>query len=257
MKNFYEKDREEDKYVHISRSRPHVYPAHYHQNLELLIVKNGFYSITVNGKELEVSDGMIAVIDSYDVHEYKRGGSTDDCVLVIPLRYLGRFNSERNNKSLAKNLVKSKQLCEDLLRIIDGFMDSDSEYIQDSAIQMILALISEKLVYSEERERGDSTLVRKILSYIQDNYRNEISRQSISTSLGYTEAHISRVFHRFLGRGITSYINSLRYEYIEEQRRLGDRRTLSELIYEAGFGSAQSYYRFKQMLEREAEKIKQ
>ncbi|MBQ8308818.1 MAG: helix-turn-helix transcriptional regulator [Clostridia bacterium] len=87
--------------------------------------------------------------------------------------------------------------------------------------------------------------IRSILAYIQQNYRAEISRKSIARALGYTEAHISRVFHRYLGVGLAEYINGLRLAYVKKLRANGDTRTTIELIYEAGFNSQQTYYRVK------------
>lgn len=113
------------------------------------------------------------------------------------------------------------------------------------ATELFLALLSEGATFVERKERGDEALVRKILLYIQAHYRDEVSRGVLAKALGYTEAHISRVFHRYISKGIAEYINELRLEYIRQRRKAGDKRTELALLYEAGFNSQQTYYRAK------------
>lgn len=44
--------------------------------------------------------------------------------------------------------------------------------------------------------------------------------------------------------GISKYVNNLRLEYVEMNKKLSD-KTLNELIFEAGFNSERTYFRAK------------
>ncbi len=250
MKDFYERRREENAHIHCSRSRPHTYPAHFHQNLELYIIRSGEYTLDVNGEKIVLSAPSLAVIDSYEVHTYIGGTEgADDCTVVIPYRYLERFNLDRGNRAIAERVLSGGELVDRLLSIIDGYIIPDeSEAIVDAGVALLLAVLLSHLRLSDKSERGESALIRRVLRYIQENYRSDVSRGKIAAALGYAEAHISRVFHRYMRRGISDYVAALRLAYVEERRRAGDGRTLTELVFDAGFGSMESYYRNKRRL---------
>ena len=109
----------------------------------------------------------------------------------------------------------------------------------------MLSVLAERIEWTEEGMKGEVELVREILSYLHENYRCNIRRSDIAHTLGYTEAHISRVFHSYLSMGIPEYVSKLRLEHLENARRNGDNRSLSVRISEAGFQSQQTYYRCK------------
>lgn len=243
---FYEKDREDDNRVHTSRSRPHGYPSHFHANLELFILKSGNYTLTINGIKYDIGAGDIAVCDCYDIHDYKCIEQGDDCVIVIPFRLLDKYNHKRKNMGLSSNVIHDEHLASKLVEIIDSYIiKEDNDDIIESATMLLLSILEESLEYSSSGRYGDFELIHKILSYIQENYTKDISRSSISEALGYTEAHVSRVFHRYMGIGIPRYINGLRFDHVKYLRRSGDKRSDIELIYESGFKSEQTYYRYK------------
>ena len=66
----------------------------------------------------------------------------------------------------------------------------------------------------------------------------------MAKALGYTEAHISRTFHRYLGIGIPEYLNGLRLEYIAKQLENGSDQTIENLIYKAfsGYINTQKFF---------------
>ena len=243
---FYEKSREDNTRIHISRSNPHSYPAHFHQNLEIFILKSGKYSLTINAKTYNLDSGDIAVCDCYDIHEYKEIEQGDDCVIIIPSRLLDKFNYSRSNMRIANNVIHSEETVLRLLEIADKYIcNENNAAITDSAAQLLLEILKEKLSFSDTQERGETDLIRKILTYTQNNFKSDITRNTIADALGYTEAHISRVFHKYMGIGIRRHINNLRLDYVNALRKAGDKRSEIELIYEAGFGSEQTYYRHK------------
>ena len=77
---------------------------------------------------------------------------------------------------------------------------------------------------------------------------NNITVKEIAKNLGYTESHISRIFHQYIGYTIPHYTNILRLSYIEKNLKKKE-GSLTQLIMESGFKSLQSYYRNKKLFE--------
>ena len=194
MQDFYESRRDVNAAVHCKRSAPHTFPAHFHQSLELYIIKNGSYTLDINGEKIVASGPAVAIIDSYEVHTYFEGtDGADDCTVIIPYRYLDRFMRERAGRAISERVIKDSALVDRLLAIIDEYiLPKESEAIVDAGVALILAVLSPSLTLTEKGERGESALLGRVLRYIQENYRADISRYKIAAALGYTEAHISR-----------------------------------------------------------------
>lgn len=244
MKGFYERHRDELEHTHKKRSGSHLYPSHFHQNAEIFILLCGEYNIMVNGEKRELYSGDILFIDSYDIHEYPDERECDNCVIILPYRLMSHFNRLRANRIPTTSVIHSPQLAEELIYIIDTFLDdARPDAVRDDAANLILSLIYSKMEFEGCEYRSEASLMRKILFYIQDNYRTDISRDSIAHALGYTAEHISRVFNKHLSRTLNDYINSLRLTYIEYRLSEADAPSLTKLIYEAGFNSEQTYYR--------------
>lgn len=245
MKSFYEKSREDDKRLHIQRNTRHTFAAHFHGNLEVFVVRRGRYHVRVNENEYELTDGQVAVVDSYDIHAYTQLDETgDDCVLIIPYDYLHAFTQRRKSLRINTPVIADEALVSELLEIVDKYLLKESgSWRKEAAIELFLATLFERLEWTEARAKDEGALVRRILAYVHGHYRDEVARGDIARALGYTEAYVSRVFHRYVDKSISEYVNGLRLEYIERRRKEGDPRTTIELIYDAGFKSQQTYYR--------------
>lgn len=222
------------------------FPAHFHQNLEIFLLRKGKYTLQINDKRQEVESGSVVIIDSYDVHSYgiPQSEEQNDCVILIPFKFLRSFQAKRRNKQLVEHVLQNEELCDSLFEIAERyFVPTISESVLEAAVDLFLSVLYEHLEFCERKEKDESVLVRNILTFIHENYRKDVSRKTIAKALGYTEAHISRVFHRYLHTSVSNYVNTLRLEYIDRQRRAGDDRTTLDLLYEAGFKSQQTYYR--------------
>ncbi|MBQ8583374.1 MAG: helix-turn-helix domain-containing protein [Clostridia bacterium] len=245
MNEFYEKHRDDSDSLMIRRNGSHIFPAHFHRSPEILLVNKGGYRITVSGAEYEVRGGSVAVIDSFEVHSYDARLSDreiDDCVIIFPYKHLSRLQSYGGKKKIKHPVIYDSELCSSLLLLADTHIKG-SGLISDAAADLFFTLLDSRLEYTEAGRSGEGNLVRAILAYIQDNFKGDVSRRQISTALGYSEEHISRVFHAYLGKGLSDYVNTLRLSYIDKCLASGDGRAMTELIYEAGFCSQQTYYR--------------
>jgi AraC-like DNA-binding protein len=115
---------------------------------------------------------------------------------------------------------------------------------------LICSLLKEHLAFSTETEKDDVDLLKKILTFIYENYQGDVSRKTIAKTLGYTEGYISHVFHRYLKISISSFSNVLRLKHVDDMIKNGDNRPISTLLYQAGFKSEQTYYRVKANFKR-------
>ena len=249
MNSYYEKHREDSPELMVQRNSSHVFPAHFHRNVEVYVLEKGEYQLSVNNKTYCLADGQIAFVDSYDVHEYHGSLSEEksDCVLIFPYEYFGGFNANRRALRVANPIINDRELCSKILEITDKFLcGGESERVKRSASELILTMLFEKLEFTQEKKRDDVALARNILIFLQDNFKGDVSRKALAQEFGYTESHLSRIFHRFLRTGIADYVNGLRLSYVEQMIEKGDDRKILEIIYEAGFNSPQTYYRYKQ-----------
>ena len=252
MKSFFEKWRDEESTLNVNRNHNHSFPAHFHSNLEIFIVKKGRYRLWINDNEWELTDGCIAVVDSFQIHSYQKAdenGEVDDCVVIVPYRALGGFSAKRKGLKLACPVLRDSELCDKLLFITDAYMRECTGDIAEAAIDLFLAILFERLQFVAQEGRDESALVRQILTYLQEHFQGDVSRAAIAKALGYSQEHISHVFHRYTGKSLIDYVNGLRFSYMEQLCKRGDKRTTTELIFEAGFKSQRTYYRQKKKWE--------
>lgn len=228
-----------------------LFPPHFHRNLEIVLAKRGSYEILINGRMYKSEGNAVIVIDSFDLHEYTKrdpdqSGALENRIVVIPYSYVRSFREVRRGRSIADPLICDAELTQRLIALTESYIaPKGSEAVRKSAAELMLSVLAEHIEWTKEAVKGEVELVREILSYIHENYRSNIRRSDIARMLGYTEAHISRVFHSFLSMGIPEYIAKLRLDHVENARQNGDKRSLSALIFEAGFQSQQTYYRCK------------
>ena len=200
-----------------------------------------------NGERAEIEDGCIAVVDSFQIHAYEQLGEVgEDCVLIVPYAYLEKFNLFRQGGKIENFFLRDMELCDTLLNIVNAYLVPPfGENVRQAGVDLLLSILAEKLTFSKEKRGNEEELICNVLSYIHAHFQDKISREKIAKEFGYAPEHISRVFHRYVGKTLSEYINGLRLDYVESQRKNGDKRTEIELLYEAGFQSQQTYYRQK------------
>ena len=247
---FYEKNRD-DGVLFINTAQDVSFPPHFHLSIEVVLLKKGAYTMTVNGKEYVLQGSSVAIADSFDVHAYKKIQShtrADAYVLLIPYSYFARLDKWREGKQIECHVLQNEKLCNQLFDLVNAYLppsNAQSEQVQRATIELILSILYEHLTFTPRKANSEVGLVREILVYLQENYRTKVTRASLARALGYTPEHLSRVFHRYVKKSFSQYVNGLRLEYVEEKRREGDTRTELALLYEAGFNSWQTYYRVK------------
>lgn len=249
MKGFYERHMEELKTVRVNKGKNFLFPPHFHQSLEIFFVRKGEYVLSKNGERFLAKQGAIVFFDSFDVHSYdEEEENGEGTVLILPPSYLDSFSAWRGKKRIENPVLYDEALFEKLLKITDELFDYPNESVKKASAELFLAFLEEKLSLSEPNKRKDYSLFRQILDYAQRHFQEDINLSAVANALGYTPTYVSRIFHKFAKVGFPEYVNGLRLDFIE--RNLPTGKQISDLVFEAGFKSAQTYYRQKNNAEK-------
>ncbi len=224
------------------------YRAHFHQNIEICVLISGERHISIGERQILAKAPSVIFVDSFVVHSYGKGEG-NHYAFVIPNEMLAEFNQMRRARIFAEEYIQSEELVQDFVKIQNDYLQNkayDGDYHLFVAANLILLHILKYVPLVESREENDSDLINRILTYIQHSYRENITLKSVARELGYAEGHLSRVFHQYVNESFPSYVNRLRLEYVKN--RLDSGENITNLIFDAGFRNAQTYYRAKKQL---------
>lgn len=243
MKAFYELYRDTENEIITSNRTDYSFPPHFHASIEIFILLNGEYNITIDDKAYKANEKSIVIADSFTIHSYTKisDAPSESMLMLIPSVYLAEFNAYKNGKSLKSAMVSDKTLVDEILVLIDFIKRHESIAVKQEYINVILLLLSEYLGLIDAPSQKNAATIREVLSYIDNNFRQNITLESIAKHFGYSGCHLSRIFHSYFSMSISRYINNLRIQYVETNKSSDVK--LLPLIYDAGFSSPQTYYR--------------
>jgi AraC-like DNA-binding protein len=246
--NLYEQNRSGNSGFEVRKNNDLTFEPHFHQNIEIAVILSGSSEVMVNGESFTVQAGSVVVVDNFLVHSYSNGAPQENNLFILPYDMLGEFNRIRKGKVFKKVHITDLQFAKRLSLIADDYLSKESsEYKKLSAINLIMALIVERFELVEGVSGSESGLIHKILTLTQEKFKESISLKTLSKELGYAEGHLSRVFHQYFKESFPHYVNGLRLSYIEKEGKKGE-KSITELIFEAGFNSFQTYYRYKKQI---------
>ncbi|WP_252225880.1 helix-turn-helix domain-containing protein [Caldicoprobacter algeriensis] len=115
--------------------------------------------------------------------------------------------------------------------------------IETWLVKMYKAIID----FLEAYERQENETVKKIVDFIEKNYKKDIGIQEVADFVGLSYSHVRKVFKNRIGENIVEFINKLR---MEEAKKLllNSELSVKEIASTVGYNSDQTFARiFKKM----------
>lgn len=134
-------------------------------------------------------------------------------------------------------------------RLIEaGKQKSRQKYLMMEAImtELFCSLICEEATLSPQTGSGSKTIMQ-ILSYISENY-NHLTMPELCTAVGYSKAHICRLFDSKLGKNFTDILTEIRIGHAKSYL-LNTDLSVKEISFAVGYKSVEYFQRlFKKKL---------
>ena len=227
---------------------------HYHDELELIIVYEGDFAITVDGEEHLAVGGDVVFVGSGVPHSTRY--LTPSRTGLIQFRENDFFNSQITK--IIKYSVKFNNLSESKVRIIKNaelfsaldrlLLESDKkenafEIFIRSEVYKILGLLYRDGILLDTERFFESKEIQKILpalEYVNQNYSDNLALDEISSLLGFEPSYFCRIFKSATGATFTEYLNFVRI--CKAEKMLSDSsKSILEISEAVGFSSL-SYF---------------
>ena len=248
-------------YQKLSEYESGSFMWHWHPEIEITYVQKGTMCYKVNHIVYHLKEGDIVFNNSGALHSGTMENQKD-CA-YIPVTFdsrliYGFFQSTVNSKYVDPVIQDSmlpaicidqsepwhKPFREYLLRIIDLDEKKPDFYELDITIclQSIWRLLLEHITYEPQASRENSLeydRIKKILSYIEENYQNKITLNDIAGHIHLCESECTRLFKRHMNTTLFAFLQEYRIERSLEF--LQDDQPVSAVADKAGF-SDHNYY---------------
>lgn len=248
-------------YQKLSEYESGSFMWHWHPEIEITYVQKGTMCYKVNHMVYHLKEVDIVFNNSGALHSGTMENQKD-CA-YIPVTFdsrliYGFFQSTVNSKYVDPVIQDSmlpaicidqsepwhKPFREYLLRIIDLDEKKPDFYELDITIclQSMWRLLLEHITYEPQASRENSLeydRIKKILSYIEENYQNKITLNDIAGHIHLCESECTRLFKRHMNTTLFAFLQEYRIERSLEF--LQDDQPVSAVADKAGF-SDPNYY---------------
>lgn len=127
--------------------------------------------------------------------------------------------------------------------------DDGSEIAMNMRLHEILHLLERGGKPEGENDDRSGQRIQAAIDYIQQNYKEEISRETVAAMTGFHPRFFSLLFRKETGFGFSEYLTNLRINKAKEQLLLSRGRTLNDIAREVGYSSGLYLSRkFKQVV---------
>lgn len=215
----------------------------FHSQVELYIVDEGEMDITVNSYRKILKANQMCVVSSFDAHCYSTPKNSKSRVLIIPTYLCNEFMDNLKNQKISSPFICNESVVKEIKSYIVKLNDcKDNEIKKHGFIYVILGTVLENINLEPSSESLDSKLSTKLLTYVNNNFREDINLKTIASKFGYNQSYISRYFKSCFNVGFNQYLTTLRLKNALMLMHENEFK-LTYCALESGFNSIRTFYR--------------
>jgi AraC-like DNA-binding protein len=258
-----------------STRHPQEIHSHHHRELELNVIVRGSIAYVVDGRRFTFFPRTLIWLFPQQEHQLvDRSANAQFYVAVFKPSLVKRSCRSELNQDLKRNFHES---------VLNTLLDPESfELIRNTMASLMLGSLDADILNKEagfgpasdfcfehrdpdalnaglsylmlmcwrSQLKGKATnvpvvlhpVIRRALKYLSKDER-EGSLDELARECGASKSYLSRKFHEQIGVPLNRYRNSLRLSRFFQHYREDERKTITEAVYAAGFGSYAQFYK--------------
>ena len=218
------------------------FPSHFHNQLEVTFRFFGEQKIRVGEETFFLKAGEAAIVFPNTPHEYFKTNDKPAKIVSVMCntKLLSEMFPDITTKYPINPRISAENVSHNVKIAFEGIASTT-----DSA-QMLgwayIALSDLMKTLEFKPAEGNPELPAKIISYIDENFKEPLTINYIAKEFGYNPSYIAHLFCDQLKIPFRTYLGAVRAEYAASQIRT-TQKSLTEIAYESGCNSLNTFCR--------------
>lgn len=216
---------------------------HFHSQLELILIEKGEVEVLINGKRKLLAAPSAAIATSYQPHGFLSRGECLASIIFIPTHLCEDFIAATENRAASTPFIEDGETVSIIDFCFKKLRSAGLNKIEEIGyLNVMLGSILNTLTFDKISEPLDSSLTSRLLFYISENYKNDLTAESIAAHFGYSKDYVSKCFRSALKVSISEYLTTVRLKNALLLMQDG-KMNIIDCALESGFNSTRTFYR--------------
>lgn len=215
---------------------------HYHNLFEIYFLEEGSCQYFIDNDTYDVEAGDIVLIPEGIIHKtvYRDSDAKRRLIYCAPIyiptsviQYLPNMIYIYRNKRVTNEVLE-------ILNAIEKEYSSPDEF-SESVILSYMHMLFFLLARNHDTEaphRSGSAYTTQTIAYIKETYGEDLTLPDLASRCAVTPEHLSRIFKRDTGFGISEYISIIRLQQAQIFLRSESALSVAEIADKCGFSDS-------------------
>lgn len=219
-------------------------------NIKICLVKKGSALWQMEERLVSVKEGDVVILNNHVKRVFKEVAEHIGIEILIvefePQLFMNPFYEVLYGKNVREHNVISGH--DDMIRLLQEIESEAQKKLSYSRILIgaklveVLTLMMRHFGISEKSNVKMGSDMYRILEYIDEHYRNDISQQQVAEFVNMSTTGFSRYFTKCMGIGFAGYIMQKKIQFAIHLLETSD-KTVLEIALECGFNNKSSFYK--------------
>ena len=229
---------EKKKSVHV--------PPHLHEAIEMVYVTEGTLELGVGPELYHMEAGDFAIVFPNVIHHYQvfQAGKNKGIYVFVEPTLFPAYLDELQQFCPKYPIIGKDILHTDVknaLQMLVGKQETGT-LLSQAYVQVILAHVFSTMQMMRKEAIGMDDIIYKAVEYVAQNFREEISLESMAREIGVSKFALSRMFSQTFHCNFCKYVNGIRLNYAASMLE-NSRESITNLCLDCGFESQRTFNR--------------
>lgn len=221
------------------------FPAHLHNNFELINVTSGEMEVTVDKITYSLKEGESLLVFPNQVHEFATPKHSSHFLCIFSPKLVQAYSVSFVDKLPVNNVFK---LDDFYVARLKELKDDYSIIEMKGVLYSICGIFDRSAEYKDKGEDKD-LLLSKIFAFVDLNFAGDCSLSGLAEFTSYHYVYLSKYFKGCIGISFTDYVNRYRINEACYLFRNNPKQTILQTALDCGFDSLRTFNRnFKRIM---------
>ncbi len=226
----------------------YVRKKHWHRSIEIFALFEGELEFYVNEEIFPLGTGKFMLVNSNEIHSIFSPKRNQTVVLQIPLTTFEKYYTDEKFIYFSHSSRLQDEEVMHLLRdMYHTYHEKPCGYelkVQGQFYMLLYILVTKyrETDVNEKVIQNSRKLDRlsQITAYMEENYREDISLESLAEIFGYSATYLSRMFRKYAKTNYKACLDDIRLEHAVKD--LADTRLpIGEVVLRNGFPNSRAF----------------